>query len=105
LHVLVEWAGRAAFGLAGVAAGMAVTTAAVLAALLWPLGTLTQALRGVGKAALLCGALALLTFGVSRIVIDAPFNALIGLALYAGVLTYWRPAGLRDAWAYARMLR
>ena len=55
--MLVEWAGRASLGLAGIAAGMAVTTAAVLLVLLWPLGTLVPTLRGVLTAALVCGGL------------------------------------------------
>jgi hypothetical protein len=104
-HVLVEWAGRAAFGLAGVAAGMAVTTGVVLVALLWPLGALTATLRGLAVAALACGGLAALAFGVPRIVLGAAPTAAVGLALYAAALYTWRPAGLRTAWAYVRALR
>ncbi|HZO97707.1 MAG TPA: hypothetical protein VFB42_10090 [Gaiellaceae bacterium] len=104
-HVLVEWAGRGAFGLAGIAAGMAVTTAAVLAALLLPLGGLAAALRGLAAAAAVCGALAALAFGAPRAVLGALPAAAVGLALYAGVLAAWRPAGLRSAWSYARTLR
>ena len=56
VHVLVEWGGRAAFGLAGIAAGMAVTTGVVLAALLWPLGDARAgAARPRSSAALVCG--------------------------------------------------
>jgi hypothetical protein len=103
--VLVEWAGRAAFGLAGVAAGMAVTTGVVLVALLRPLGALTATLRGLAVAALACGGLAALAFGVPRIVLGAAPTAAVGLALYAAALYTWRPAGLRTAWAYVRALR
>lgn len=104
-HVLVEWAGRSAFGLAGIAAGMAVTTAATLVALLWPLGTLVQALRGLLVAALVCGGLAALAFSAPRAVLGAVPAAVIGLVLYAVVLATWRPPGLRTAWTYARTLR
>jgi hypothetical protein len=104
-HVLVEWAGRSAFGLAGIAAGMAVTTAATLAALLWPLGTLVQALRGLLVAALVCGGLAAIAFAAPRAVVGAVPAAVIGLVLYAAVLATWRPPGLRTAWTYARTLR
>jgi hypothetical protein len=104
-HVLVEWAGRSAFGLAGIAAGMAVTTAATLAALLWPLGTLLQALRGLLVAALVCGGLAAIAFAAPRAVVGAVPAAAIGLVLYAAALATWRPPGLRTAWTYARTLR
>jgi hypothetical protein len=105
LHVLVEWGGRAAFGLTGIAAGMAVTTAATLAALLWPLGSLVQALRGLVVATLVCGGLAAVTFGAPRAVLGAVPAAIVGLVLYAVVLISWRPVGLRSAWTYARTLR
>jgi hypothetical protein len=105
LHVLVEWGGRAAFGLAGIAAGMAVTTGLTLAALLWSLGSLVQALRGLLVAAAVCGGLAAAAFGVPRAVLDAVPAAAIGLVAYAAVLVCWRPLGLRTAWTYARTLR
>lgn len=105
LHVLVEWGGRAAFGLTGIAVGMAVTTTATLAALLWPLGSLLQVLRGVALAAIVCGGLAAIAFGAPRAVLGAVPAAVVGLLLYAAVLGSWRPAGLRSAWTYARTLR
>jgi hypothetical protein len=105
LHVLVEWAGRAAFGLAGIAAGMAVTTTVALAVLLWSLGSLVQALRGLLVAAVVCGGLAAIAFGVPRAVLDAVPAAAIGLVAYAAILVSWRPVGLRTAWTYARTLR
>jgi hypothetical protein len=104
-HVLVEWVGRAAFGLAGIAAGMAVTTGAILAVLLWPLGALTQALRGLLTAAVVCGGLAALAFGLPHVVLGAVPAAAVGLALYAAALGVWRPAGLRSAWIYVRTLQ
>jgi len=105
LHVLVEWAGRAAFGLAGIAAGMAVTTGVTLAALLVPLGSLTQALQGLLVAAAICGGLAAIAFGLSGVVLDAVAAAFVGLVVYVLVLASWRPVGLRSAWTYARTLR
>jgi hypothetical protein len=105
VHVLVEWGGRAAFGLAGITAGMAVTTVATLGVLLWALGTLGQALRGLAGAAVALGGLAAIAFGVPRIVLGGVPAAFVGLVLYAGALGSWRPAGLRNAWAYARTLR
>ena len=105
LHVLVEWGGRAAFGLAGIAAGMAVTTGAILVVLLWPLGALTRVLRGLAAAALVCGGLAAVAFGAPRAVLGPVPAAAVGLALYTAVVLVWRPAGLRNAWSYARALR
>jgi hypothetical protein len=105
VHVLVEWGGRAAFGLAGIAAGMAVTTGAILAVLLWPLGALTQALRGLLTAAVICGGLAAVAFGLPHAVLGAVPAAAVGLALYVGALVVWRPAGLRSAWSYVRTLQ
>jgi hypothetical protein len=104
-HVLVEWAGRAWFGLAGIAAGMAVTTGAVLVVLLWALGALVRALRGLVAAAVVCGATAAVAFGAPRALLGVVPAAVVGLVLYGAVLASWRPAGLRGAWSYARALR
>jgi hypothetical protein len=105
LHVLVEWAGRAAFGLGGVAAGMAVTTALVLVVLLARLGALAGVVEGLVVAAVVCGALACAAFGLPRLVVGPFTAAVVGLALYTAVLALWRPRGLRRAWAYVRALQ
>jgi hypothetical protein len=104
-HVLVEWGGRAAFGLAGIAGGLAVTTAAVLVALLASLDALRRSLAGLAVAALVCGAVAAAAFAVPRSVLGAVAAAAVGLALYVVALGLWRPAGLRHAWAYVRALQ
>ena len=104
VQVPVEWAGRAAFGLAGIAAGMAVTTGLVLAVILAWLGALQTTLRGLALAAVACGGVAALGFGVPRALLDAVPAAAVGLALYVVVLLAWRPPGLRAAWAYVRAL-
>ena len=105
LQLLVEWAGRAAFGLAGVAAGMAITTAAVLAAVLLGLRALRLTLRGVAISAVVCGGVAAVAFGASRAVLGPVSAAVVGLALYAVAVGLWRPPGLRHAWAYVRALQ
>lgn len=104
LHVLVEWGGRAAFGVAGVAGGLALTTALVLAVILGWLDALRATLRGVLGAAVVCGGVALLVFGAPRAVLDAVPAAVVGLVLYSVVMAVWRPPGLRAAWAYVRAL-
>ncbi len=105
VQVPVEWIGREAFGLAGIAGGMAVTTAAVLAVLLHSLGSLRQTVRGVLAAAVVCGGLAAVAFAAPGILFGAVSAAVAGLVLYAAALLSWRPAGLRAAWAYARTLQ
>jgi hypothetical protein len=92
-HVLVEWAGRGALGLAGVAAGMAVTT------------TLGGTPRRLLPAALVCGGLALLAYAAPAAVLGAAPAAAAGLVAYVVVLGAWRPSGLRHAWAYLRALQ
>jgi hypothetical protein len=104
-QVLVAWAGRAAFGLGGVAAALCVTTAAVLVVLLVVLGALARVAAGVAVAAIVCGGLAALAFLLPRLVTGTVAAAVIGVVLYAAVLALWRPAGLRYAWAYVRTLQ
>lgn len=105
LDVLVEWALRGAFGLAGVAAGLAVTTAVVLAVLLHALGTLVRVACGLVLAAAVCGGAALVSFGLPRLVLGPLASAVCGVVLYCIVLAAWRPARLRAAWAYTRALQ
>jgi hypothetical protein len=104
-QVLVAWGGRAAFGLGGIAAGLAVTTILVLAVLLVALGALAAVARGLAVAAIVCGGLALLAFGLPRLVVGPFASAATGLVVYGVVLAVWRPAGLRAAWAYVRALQ
>ncbi len=104
-HTLVEWAGRSLLGLAGIAAGMALTTAAVLGVLLAGLGGLVEGSRGLLGAAAVLGGLALVCFGAPGLALGPLPAAATGLVLYVGALTAWRPAGLRDSWAYLHQLR
>src|SRR4029077_7100148 len=72
VHVLVEWCGRGIAGLGGVAGGLAVTTAVILAVVLAALGALAPTLRAIVPAALVCGAVAAVAFGIPALVIG-PF--------------------------------
>jgi len=105
LHVPIEWAGKSAFGLGGIAAGMAVTTSLVLMVMLARLRALDATVRGVVVSAAICGALAAVAFGVPRAVLGPVGAASLGLAVYVVALGVWRPAGLRHAWAYVRTLQ
>ncbi|MDX6477242.1 MAG: hypothetical protein QOH95_2753, partial [Gaiellaceae bacterium] len=97
-QVLVEWGARAAFGLAGVAAGLALTTLLVLAVLLAQLGALVRVVRGLCVAAIVCGGLAAVAFGVPKLLVGPYGAAVAGLIAYCAVLAVWRPPGLREAW-------
>jgi hypothetical protein len=105
VQVLIEWGARSAFGLGGVAGGMALTTAAVVVVLLAALGALRRTTAGVVVAAVVCGILAAAAFGLPRLVIGPVAAAGVGIVLYGAALGAWRPAGLRDAWAYLRTLQ
>src|SRR4051794_19470047 len=105
LQVLAAWAGRGAFGLGGVAAALAVTTALVLGALLVRLGALGRVVRGLAVAAAVCGGVGALAFGLPKLLIGPYAAAVAGLLAYAVVLALWRPTGLRQAWAYVRALQ
>lgn len=105
LNVLVEWGARAAFGLGGVAAGLGLTTAAVLVVLLGALGAFVSVVRGLLAAAVVCGGVAAIAFMLPRLVAGPLPAAVAGLVLYSVALAVWRPAGLREAWAYVRTLQ
>lgn len=103
-HIGIEWALRSAFGLPGVAVGLGVTTAVVLAVLLWRLRAVRDVARGLAFAALVCGGLAVAAYALPRLVVGPLPAAAIGLVAYLAALATWRPAGLRHAWAYVRTL-
>lgn len=106
VHVPVQWAARELLGLAGLAAGLAVTATLVLAALLALLSTRTLALvtRDFAVPALVTAGLAMLAFGAAIAVLSGALAALAGAALYLALLASLRPHGLREAWTYVRNL-
>jgi len=105
VQVLVEWGARALFGLPGVAAGLAFTTALVLVVLLLALRALRAVVAGLAVATVACGSVALIAFGAPRLVLGSVPAAVVGLALYLSLLMFWRPAGLRHAWSYLHELQ
>jgi O-antigen/teichoic acid export membrane protein len=104
LQVLVEWPLSKRFGLGGVAAGMAVTTAAILTVLLLALHALRAGASGVLLAAASCAAPAIVGFGLAAAFLDPVPAAVVGYAIYLGALTAWRPSGLVSSWSYLRHL-
>jgi O-antigen/teichoic acid export membrane protein len=105
VQALLDWGARAVFGLGGIAAGLAVTTALALAVLLAKLGALRRVARGLASATAVCGGLAVLAFGLPSLVLGSFAAAATGFLVYVVALAVWRPAGLRDAWAYMRALQ
>jgi len=105
LHVLVEWVLQRAFGLPGVAVGLGAITTLVLLAILHALRAMRRTAYGLVVAAVVCGGVALIVYGLPRLVVGPVPAAVVGLTAYVVVLAAWRPAGLRDAWAYVRALQ
>lgn len=106
VHVPIEWGLEEAWGLEGVAVGLALTTLGILAALLAILSreTLRRAVAGLGGLTALAGSLAAASFGLLALALDGVAAAVAGVAVYAVVLLAWRPRGLRAAWSYVRAL-
>lgn len=104
VQVLVEWVARHLLGLSGLATGLALTTWLVLGVVLVWLRALVGTIRGLLVAALVCGGVALVAFGLPRTVLGPISAAVVGLVLYSALLLIWRPAGLRTSWTYIRTL-
>ena len=101
----LEWVLQRAFGLPGVAVGLGAITTLVLVAILRALRAVRRTAYGLAVAAAVCGGLALAVYGLPRLVVGPVPAAVVGLVAYVAVLAAWRPAGLRDAWAYVRALQ
>jgi hypothetical protein len=69
------------------------------------LGALGRVVRGLAVAAAVCGGVGALAFGLPKLLVGPYAAAVAGLLAYAVVLAVWRPAGLRQAWAYVRALQ
>jgi peptidoglycan biosynthesis protein MviN/MurJ (putative lipid II flippase) len=104
-QVGVAWLGSELLELDGLALSLAVSTALVLALLLSQLGALGPAARGVAVAAVGVAALTCAAFLPAGLVLAGIASAAVGLALYAALILFLRPRGLRQSWAYLRALR
>jgi hypothetical protein len=98
------WLGAELFELDGLAVALTASTSLVLVGLLAMLGALGASVPDLLVAALVVGAVAVLTFGVSALVLGPVAGALAGLAAYVAVLGAARPRGLRSSWRYLRGL-
>jgi hypothetical protein len=106
LDVPVSLALRSAFGIAGVAAGMALAVFFVLAVLSAGISRRMLALTGWGlvRPAVVVGVTAVLAFGVLRLLVGPLGAAVGGLVLYAALLIAGARLGLGAAWSYVRAL-
>jgi len=106
LHIPISLALRAWLGLDGLALGLALTTSLVLIILLVAVSPrmLELASLGLGRVTLGLAALAAAAFGLTSLVVSGLPAAIVGLAVYVAVLAAVRPRGLREAWAYVRVL-
>jgi len=91
-------------GLEGLAVALALTTALVVASLLYELRALRPTARGLGLAALTAGVVAAAAFILPRLVLGPFAAAAVGCVLYIGVLIALRPKGLLAAWRYLHQL-
>ena len=96
-HVAVAFAGRALFGLDGLAVGLTVTTTLCLVAMLAALHALADTIKGLLGAAAFAWVLALVVFGAADLAFSPVAAGAAGLAAYAIVLAVVRPPGLRRA--------
>ena len=106
LHVAITWAAVEAFELDGAAAAVTVSTLLVLVALLALLSprVLAESGRGLALGAAAIGVLALLAFGVPAWLLPDGVAAVLGVAVFGGLLVALRERGLRQAWGYLRTL-
>lgn len=96
---------REAFGISGIAFGMAIGVAFSVTALMAFVSRRMLAAAAVGlvRPALVVAAVAGVSFGLGRLV-AGPVGAALGLVLYALLLLASARLGLRDAWRYVRAL-
>ena len=104
MQLVLASAGQRLFGLDGLALALAVTTAAVLAALLQGLRALGPTAKGLVLASLTITAATALAYVPPSFVLPAAAAAAVGLCVYAALLVIARPAGFLAAWHYLRAL-
>lgn len=104
IQVGLALVGQALLGLNGLALALAVTTGAVLGALLSGLAALGPTARGLATASVTVAAFTLLAYGLPSLLLAPIAAAALGLALYFALVAIVRPRGLVAAWRYLRAL-
>jgi hypothetical protein len=102
-QIPLAWVGEAGFGLDGLAFSLALSTSVVLGALLYELGTLGSAARGLAAAALVTAGIGIVAFVPFSLIGPVP-GALLGLAAYVGAFALTRPRKFVLGWRYFRTL-
>ncbi len=105
IQVLLAWVGVDALRAGRPRPVLAVSTLLVLAALLVQLEAVERGLRGIAIAACVVSALVVVAYVPPSLVAGGLLGALVGLAIYVGLVALLRPRGLRESWAYLRALR
>jgi O-antigen/teichoic acid export membrane protein len=105
VQVLLAWIGVELADLEGLALALALTTFLVLGGLLYELGTLRSAARGLVVAAATAAGVAVAAFVPPAIVLGSVGAAVVGLVVYCVLVGILRPRGLRTSWEYLRALR
>jgi hypothetical protein len=104
-QLLLAWIGSELFELDGLAVSLALTTLLVLGLLLRELDAVSPGLWGIARAAVVIAGVAVIAFLPLGLAVGSVAAAIAGVAVYAGVLAVWRPAGLTGSWSYLRALR
>ena len=106
LHVPLSLGLRAAFGLPGLAIALALSTFAVIVALMAAVSRrmLVLSVAGLVRTAAIVAAFALVAFGPPTLVVGDAVAAIVGLALYVLAFAVLRPRGFVAAWQYVRVL-
>jgi hypothetical protein len=100
VQIPLAWAGEELFELEGLAVSLAVTTWAILAALLARLAALEATLLRLVRIAAGVGLLVLVAYALPALVLDPVVAAVVGSVVYVVLLAVLRPAGLRASWRY-----
>jgi hypothetical protein len=105
VQIALAWIGSSLLELDGLAVALTLSTLLVLAALLAQLQALESGLRGIGRAAVVIAAVAVVAFVPANLLLGPLPAALAGVLLYAALVAAWRPRGLTESWGYLRALR
>jgi len=104
LQVPLAWSFDRAFGLDGLAVALAISTGAVLIALLAILHALRVTLRALLPGVASVAVIALVAFVPFALALPAFAAAVVGLIAYAALIAVLRRSASRDAWRYLRDL-
>jgi len=97
---------RSAWGLAGIAVALGLSTLVISLGLLWAISTRTLeiAVAGLARLALAVGGAAALAFGGLSLALQPAAAAVLGVGVYALMIFSMRSLGLSAAWSYVRGL-